>query len=44
MNKICGDHTGEAVKELVGILMESSFYFDLTLKERNLLIKAILSS
>ncbi|MEJ2183848.1 MAG: hypothetical protein P8Y66_10045 [Nitrospirota bacterium] len=32
------------LKELVEILMESAFYFDLTLSERHLLIKRLLSS
>lgn len=32
------------VREVIGILMESSFYFDLSLRERNILIRMILSS
>jgi hypothetical protein len=31
-------------KEIIGILMESSLYFELSLKERELLIKKILAS
>ncbi len=30
------------VKEIVGILMESKFYFDLSLRERHCLIKHLL--
>lgn len=30
-------------KEIIGILMESSFYFELSLEERELLIQSILS-
>lgn len=30
------------VKEIIGILMESSFYFDLNLRERHLLVKHLL--
>lgn len=30
------------VKEIVGILMESNFYFDLNLRERHLLVKHLL--
>lgn len=30
-------------KEIIGILMESSFYFELSLEERELLIQSILA-
>jgi hypothetical protein len=36
--------TPERMREIVGILMESVFYFELTLKERRRLIQNILSS
>ncbi|MEE9524852.1 MAG: hypothetical protein V3V59_08920 [Thermodesulfovibrionales bacterium] len=31
-------------KEIIGILMESAFYFELSLEERELLIKNIIAS
>ncbi|GBD99628.1 hypothetical protein BMS3Abin07_01665 [bacterium BMS3Abin07] len=34
----------KVTREIIGILMESSFYFDLTLRERDCLIKNILNS
>jgi hypothetical protein len=30
-------------KEIIGILMESSFYFELSLEERELLVQSILA-